>query len=150
MDDRPLARVLTPLEAARQDRARLEWILTHTFDWELWRENRHLLPMRLYKAEKRGEVRRISVIVEYLPGMAEVYVRRLKPRPPRWRRPLILTGVAVGAGGLVLWMAWVIFQTLAVALAPALVILAVVWIIFHVVSGHEPECKGLHCPGCRR
>jgi hypothetical protein len=142
-------RVLTRTEKARLDREHLDHLLRNSLDWELWRDNRHMLPVRVRKAMKRGEVRQLSTIVEYLPGLAEVYVQRLKPRPSRWRRSLIITGVAFAAAGVVLWMLYVIFQVLLVALAPALVILAIVWIIFHLVSEHGSGCKGWHCPGCR-
>lgn len=146
------ARLPTVMERARIDRAkleRLEILLRTTTDWELWRENRHLLPTRVWKAEKRGEIRALSPIVEYLPGMCEVYVRRLKPRPPRYRRPLIAVGVALDAAALATLALHILFQALAVALAPAVVVCAIAWIIFHLASDHGTGCKGLHCPGCR-
>lgn len=139
--DRSLARVMTRVEQNHPLRV--------TLDWELWQENRHLLPARLRKAVKKGEVVQLSPITEYLPGWCEVYVRRLKPRPPRWRKPLIVAGVALTVAGVVLWVAYLMIQVLAVALAPALLIVSLVWLIFHAVSGHDSGCKGWHCPGCR-
>ena len=120
-----------------------------TLDWERWRENRHLLPARVRTAVKRGQVAQLSAITEFAPGMCEVYVRRLKPRPPRWRRPLILAGVALATTGGVLWVLVLVLQTLLAALAPAAVVLAVAWLIFRAIKGHAPGCKGLHCPGCK-
>jgi CHASE2 domain-containing sensor protein len=108
-----------------------------------------MLPGRVRKAVKRGEVRQLSDIQEYLPGLAEVYVRRLKSRPPRWRRPLIAVAVALIVAGAVLWALALILHALAVALAPALVVLAVAWLIFHFASEHDTHCPGWHCPGCR-
>jgi hypothetical protein len=121
-----------------------------TLDWELWQENRHLLPARVRKAVKKGEVAQLSPITEYLPGWCEVYVRRLRPRPSRWRKPLTVAGLALAVAGVALWVTYMIVQVLAVALAPALVILALTSLAFHAASEHGSGCKGWHCPGCRR
>jgi hypothetical protein len=137
------------LRAEQRRRVELERLLRSTVGWEIWRENRHLLPSRVAKALKRREVVQLSPITEYLPGMCEVYVQRLKPRPPRYRRPLILAGMLLDVSAVAVLVLHQLLHSVAIALAPALVIVTIAWLVVHFAGEHDAKCKGLHCPGCR-
>lgn len=98
---------------------------------------------RIREAERRGEIRLLSKIVEKKYAMYVVVVR-LKPRPKRW--PWYAAGAAVALGYVVSWALWLNEygrQTLLILGAGA----ASWWLLTRI--NHSGACPGLHCAGCR-
>lgn len=111
---------------------------------EWWTDSPHLLTARLNTAVRRGEIVRLSPLYWLNPGLRGVLVHRLKPRPPEWRKPAIVTGVAVTA-----------LTVLGVGTAVAVQLL---WAVrYQIGAAVLLLLAGLfcmpgvrrHCPGCR-
>lgn len=124
-----------------------------------WEDTKGNLAQRLRVGKERGEI-----VLLAPPGPVAlrrqgfpVYgalVRQLKPRPPRWRKPLIITGVILAVFAGLLWAIYAAIKAifgLAAAVAPTLggavvviILLAVAW---SLLRGHP--CSGIHCSGCK-
>lgn len=142
---------MTRQQAAREAHDRLQAILRATTDWERIRGNPHQLPSLVRREVKAGRVRQITPVMSTnVPGVAEVYVRRLKPRPPAWRKPALVAaaGTVVIVTGL--GVLYVVARILLAFAVPILVVLCVVVVLRHLAE-HRPTCPGMisHCPGCR-
>lgn len=115
---------------------------------EWWVDNPHRLAARVRTDRSVVELERY----ELAPGLHGSLVRRLRPRPPAWVRPVVISsGVAlVGLSALMLLVGLV--QSLVAALVllwPLLAGVAGAWVLLRALLGHRATCAGLHCPGCR-
>lgn len=113
-------------------------------DWEWWVDYPHRLAARVRADQAVVELGRW----ELAPGLHGSVVRRLRPRPPGWRRPALISTGATLAGLTLAWMLWVLVQSL-VAAVVLLWPLGLAYVGLRLVTGHRPACVGLHCPGCR-
>ena len=77
----------------------------------------HLIKAELKRAMLAGEIGAASPVMRLADGRYAVKVARIKPRPPRWRKPLC---VAAGVLSGMLLVGWLLFYTLGslVALIP--------------------------------
>lgn len=116
---------------------------------EWWVDNPHRLAARVRADRTVKELERWELAGGSLHGSV---VRRLKPRPPAWRKP-VLVGASLAAGALVVLRAlYLLVESLVAAVVllwPVLLVLAVVWVGLRLATGHRPACAGLHCPGCK-
>ena len=116
---------------------------------EWWTDNRWQLLARLRADTDRGLIQPLA-LRELAPGFYGALVVRLKPRPPAWRKPLMIGAVVVLAAGLAvqvaLWFAALTAYRLGFILAPLLPLLLLAG---RSASGHRVMCVGLHCPGCK-
>lgn len=115
---------------------------------EWWTDNRHQLLARIRTEARRGTIQPLA-LKELAPGFYGALVVRLKPRPPRWRKPVLIavSGVPVVVA-LVLLVIQVV-QAVAAAGAGVLLIALAAWVAVRSLSGHRAVCVGLHCPGCK-
>jgi Flp pilus assembly protein TadB len=136
--------------ARRRAQAAAQWRpnVPHGHEW--WTDSPHLLAARLNQAAARYEIAPRPDRYELTPHLHGALVRRLRPRPPAWRKPVAVACavlvVLAGAGWAVAWLlAW-----LAGFLAKAAAVVAVlflVWLVRSVAGGHP--CRGIHCSGCK-
>lgn len=115
---------------------------------EWWVDNPHRLAARVRRDRAVEEVARYDLA----PGLHGSLVRRLRPRPPAWVRPAVLSsGGALVATALLALLVELVqsLVTALVALWPLLAGVAGAWVLFQAVRGHRATCTGLHCPGCR-
>jgi hypothetical protein len=115
---------------------------------EWWVDNRHALAGRLQSDRTVRELARYDLGY----GLHGVLVERLRPRPSRARRTAVWALVAflgLSAIGMALWVLLEVFVPLLAALAPVLAVLAGIYCLIKILSGHRVTCPGLHCPGCR-
>ena len=117
---------------------------------ELW-HNRNVHNVQRFRAmvadaERRGEIRRITDVIEKKYA-AYVVVVRMKPRTKRW--PWFAAGAAVV-------LSWVMSVAIWLYTYRSVVLLAVVgggsflvtwWLLTRF--NHRGACPGLHCAGCR-
>lgn len=106
--------------------------------------------------QKRGEVKLLGG-PHRLPGLkpgevAIMYTRLMSRKAAKMRllrRRLILWGSVFGVYGLS--MAWLVWESryLLMQVGGFALLLAAVWIVFRIVTGHRATCPGLHCKGCR-
>lgn len=117
---------------------------------EWWADDARKLQKRIERECLRGAVATVTPYrYELAPGVHGVVVRRLKPRPPRWRKPVLilsLVGGAVAVAGTVAYLLaqvpmWMYGVAAGVVLLP---------LCAPVLFGHSLGCPGIgHCPGCR-
>jgi hypothetical protein len=81
----------------------------------------HLLKAELHRGQQAGEYGPASAIARTPAGQYAVKVHRLKRRPPRWRRPVLIAAVALAVLGGVVAAAWWALATLAAAIPGGLV-----------------------------
>lgn len=115
---------------------------------EWWVDHPHRLAARVRSDRRVTELARY----ELAPGLHGSLVRRLRPRPPGWVRPVVLTSGGALAGLAALMLLVELVRSLVAALVlvwPLLAAGAAGWVILQAVRGHRPACTGLHCPGCR-
>lgn len=117
-------------------------------DQEWWVDYPHRLAARV-----RGD-RRVVELARYelAPGLHGSLVRRLKPRPPAWVRPVVVSSGVALMGLAALMLLVELAQSLVAALVmvwPLLAGVAGAWALFQAIRGHRAACTGLHCPGCR-
>jgi hypothetical protein len=115
---------------------------------EWWEDNPHRLAARLRSDRTIQELARYQLT----PRLYGAVVVRLKPRRSR-AQSVALYGVwtlialtAVGVGGYFLLKA---LSALVAAAFPIVAVLAGLWGLTKILTGHRPTCVGLHCAGCR-
>jgi hypothetical protein len=114
---------------------------------ELWQNkkaiNIHHFRAYVATAERRGEIQRVTNVVERKHS-AYVVVIRLKRPAKRWPWYAAGTGIALGwLLTLSIWLWSYRGQVAAITLAAALA-----WFLITRLR-HRGACAGLHCPGCR-
>lgn len=81
------------------------------------------------RMQARGEITIIRRPVwSEVTGQWTMVIRRLKPPPPRWRKPAIITAVALTVLSVLTAAAWWALSTLATT--PGLVLLGLVFVLF--------------------
>jgi hypothetical protein len=118
---------------------------------EWWTDHPHRLAARLAADKRRGLIVEVSRW-ELDRRVHGALVRRLKPRPPAWRKPaavaVSLTLIAASVLAALVLLArevWQARETLLAAAAVAVFLL----LVLRAASGHRPTCAGIHCSGCR-
>lgn len=116
---------------------------------EWWTDSPHRLAARLNQAAGRHEIAPCRDRFELTPHLHGALVRRLRPRPPAWRKPVAVAAAAlVVLGALVagvVWLAVTVWSVLFQAGATVFV-LFVIWLVLSWAAGHP--CRGIHCERC--
>lgn len=111
------------------------------YDWEIVSapaHQRHSLQAEVNRLADRGEVAILGPAVwRRERGQWEIRVRRLKPAPPRWRKPVLIGTAVAGTLGALLAAGWWALSTL--ALIPGAVFLVLFLIVFVgcVIGSHD-------------
>lgn len=101
------------------------------------------------RAHRRGELATVGPVRQVRPGVWAVPVGTLRPlsRPPRWRKPVLVTaGVVVVLGSAAALGWWLVAAT--VAALPVILGGAAVLALLLLLASSKTGCAGIHCPGC--
>lgn len=115
---------------------------------EWWVDNPHRLAARLRSDRTVQELARY----ELKPGTHAALVTRLRPRPSRARQTAAwacLAFLGLSMVGVVVWALLKALVPLLAAAAPVVLVLAGLWCLVKILTGHRVTCPGLHCSGCR-
>jgi len=114
---------------------------------EWWTDYRYQLLARIRADARKGVIQPVE-LHEIAPGFYGALIVRLKPRPPAWRKPVLL--LAAGVPVLALLGA-LVFQAAQWVMAawPVAILLGLIWAAVRHVTGHRAVCVGLHCSGCK-
>ena len=109
--------------------------VTYPHRWALVQEARRLAD--------RGDIVILGPVVwRHERGQWEVRIRRLRPAPPRWRRPLLIgTGVFTVLGGLFA-AGWWALNSLALVPGAVFLLLTLAAFIAYVASGRTSRSDG--------